>query len=100
MGNIYVSNLSYSITEDELRELFSEFGPVKEVNIMKDRDTGRARGFGFVEMEEIADAQNAIAGLNGKSVLDRDLIVNEARPKKDRSKPRYDNNNSHQRRRY
>jgi RNA recognition motif-containing protein len=82
--NIYVGNLSYEATEDDLREAFSAFGQVASANIIKDRDTGRSRGFGFVEMPNQQEAQAAIAGLNGKDLKGRALNINEARPRTER----------------
>ena len=82
--NIYVGNLSYSLTESELRDAFAEFGDVSSVNILTDRETGRARGFGFVEMPIQAEAEAAVAQLNGKSLDGRALNVNEARPRERR----------------
>ncbi len=79
--NIYVGNLSYETTEADLRSEFEAFGAVSKVSIVTDRDTGRPRGFGFVEMDDDAQARAAIAGLNGKQVGCRALSVNEARPK-------------------
>jgi len=84
MTNIYVGNLSYEATEEELRQLFAEFGEVDSVNLITDRQTGRLRGFGFVEMSDAAAAKAAIDGLNGKEVAGRALTVNEARPKTSR----------------
>lgn len=78
---MYVGNLSFNTTEDELRELFSQHGEVTSVSLVNDRETGRPRGFGFVEMADNAQAQAAIAALNGTSFGGRDLTVNEARPK-------------------
>ncbi len=86
--NIYCGNLSYDISEDDLQQLFEEFGPVVRVNIIKDRDTGNPKGFGFVEMENQADGEKAIEDLDGTPVKGRDLRVNEARPRADRPKPR------------
>ena len=80
---IYVGNLPFSATEDELRGLFAEFGSVESASLITDRDTGRPRGFGFVEMSDGAD--DAIASLNGKDMGGRQLNVNEARPRTDRS---------------
>ena len=82
--NIYVGNLSYSLTESELRDAFAEFGDVSSVNILTDRETGRVRGFGFVEMPNQAEAEAAVAQLNGKSLGGRALNVNEARPRERR----------------
>jgi len=85
---IYVGNLSYSTTEDELREAFGEYGKVVSVDILLDRNTGRSRGFGFVEMED-ADADKAIQEVNGKDVDGRPLRVNEARERRERSDNRW-----------
>ena len=79
--SIYVGNLSWSATQEGVESLFSSFGNVHSVNLISDRETGRARGFGFVEMEE-ADALNAISALDGKEVDGRALRVNKAEPKK------------------
>lgn len=84
MKNIFVGNLSFGATEDAVRSLFEAYGTVDRVNVVTDRDTGRARGFGFVEMSVNAEADRAIAGLNGKELDGRALNVNEARPKEDR----------------
>jgi cold-inducible RNA-binding protein len=78
---IYVGNLSYDTTEDELRKEFSAFGEVASVSVVTDRYSGRSKGFAFVEMNNKAEADAAIAGLNGKSVKERTLVVNEARPR-------------------
>jgi cold-inducible RNA-binding protein len=78
---LYVGNLSYSTGENELRELFSQHGTVTSVAVITDRDSGRSKGFGFVEFANDAEAQAAIAGLNGKDVAGRSLTVSEARPK-------------------
>jgi RNA recognition motif-containing protein len=82
--NIFVGNLSFDATEDAVRALFEAYGTVDRVNVVTDRDTGRARGFGFVEMSVNAEADRAIAGLNGKELDGRALNINEARPKEDR----------------
>ncbi len=79
--NIYVGNLSLEATEENLREAFEAFGQVASVTIIKDKFTGESRGFGFVEMPVKAQAQSAIAGLNGKQLKGRTLTVNEARPR-------------------
>jgi RNA recognition motif-containing protein len=79
--NIYVGNLSYGMSEDELRGAFGEFGEVSSVKILMDRETGRSRGFGFVEMPNQSEAEAAIAKLNGKDVGGRALRINEARPR-------------------
>ena len=78
---IYVGNLSYDTTEDELKKDFSAFGEVVSVSVVTDRYSGRSKGFAFVEMTNKAEADAAIAGLNGKSVKERTLVVNEARPR-------------------
>lgn len=82
--NIYVGNLSYGMTEAELRDAFSAFGEVSSVKILSDRETGRSRGFGFVEMPNQSEAEAAIAQLNGKEVGGRALRINEARPRERR----------------
>jgi len=79
--NIYVGNLSRDIVEDEIRQAFEAFGQVATVTIIKDKFSGEVRGFGFVEMPTQTEAQAAIAGLNGKELKGRSLIVNEARPR-------------------
>lgn len=84
-NKLYVGNLSYNTTEDQLHKLFSDFGPVASVAVITDRDTGRSKGFGFVEMENAADAQKAIEKLNNSEVDGRALTVNEARPPRERS---------------
>ncbi len=81
MFKIYVGNLPYTSTEQELEELFGQYGQVNRANIVTDRDTGRSRGFGFVEMENAADGQAAIDALNGQEWGGRTLTVNEARPR-------------------
>lgn len=82
---LYVGNLSYDTTENDLQDLFSQHGPVTEVNLVQDRVTGRARGFGFVTMATPEGAQAAIQALNGSDVGGRALTVNEARPREERS---------------
>lgn len=84
MKNIFVGNLSFDATEGAVRSMFETYGTVDRVNIVTDRDTGRARGFGFVEMSVSEEADRAIAGLNGRELDGRALNVNEARPKEDR----------------
>jgi len=79
--NIYVGNLSFSVKDSDLREAFEAFGTVESAKVIEDRDTGRSRGFGFVEMPEKSEGEAAIAGLNGKSLIDREIKVNEAKPK-------------------
>ena len=85
MKNIFVGNLDFNTTEDDLRQLFATYGQVDRVSIMTDRDTGRSRGFGFVEMSSSEDGEKAIAALNGSQLGGRKLNVNEARPKTERS---------------
>ena len=84
MKNIFVGNLDFNTSEDELRQLFQAYGQVDRVSIMTDRDTGRSRGFGFVEMTNAEEGEKAIAALNGNQVGGRTLNVNEARPKVER----------------
>ena len=85
MKNIFVGNLNFNTSEDELRQLFEVHGQVDRVSIMTDRDTGRSRGFAFVEMSSSEDGEKAIAALNGSQLGGRSLNVNEARPKTERS---------------
>jgi len=85
MTKIYVGNLPFSATDAEIRELFAAHGTVESVSIITDRDTGRSKGFGFVEMGSEKEAQAAIAALNGQEVGGRALTVNEAKPKENRS---------------
>ena len=82
--NIYVANISYSASDDQLEALFAQYGAVKSAKIIMDRMSGRSRGFGFVEMDNDDEAKNAIAGLNGQTWMEKELNVNEARPKEDR----------------
>jgi len=88
MKKIFVGNFSFSMTEAELRSLFEPYGKVDTASLVTDRDTGRSRGFGFVEMPDNAEAEKAIAALNGKDSGGRALTVNEARPKVERGGPR------------
>ena len=81
MKKLYVGNLSFDATEDELRQLFEPHGAIESAKLATDRDTGRARGFGFVEMTNDTEAEAAITALNGSEIGGRALIVNEARPK-------------------
>ncbi len=83
--NIYVGNLAFSTTEEELRSLFEPYGPVDKVSLVRDRDTGQPRGFGFVELGSDEQAEKAIAALNGQNVGGRNINVNEARPKTERA---------------
>lgn len=80
---IYVGNLSYDVTEEELRQEFTAFGNVESVSIITDKYSGRSKGFAFVEMPTVSEGQAAIAGLNGKTLKDRTLNVNAARPRSD-----------------
>lgn len=84
MKNIFVGNLSFQTTEQDLRTAFEAFGPVSRVSIMTDRDTGRSRGFGFVEMDNDQQGEDAIAALNGSDLDGRALNVNVARPRPER----------------
>ncbi|NQT96904.1 MAG: RNA-binding protein [Candidatus Marinimicrobia bacterium] len=86
--NIYVGNLSFDVTEDELQKLFEEHGSVVSVNIIKDRYTGNSKGFGFVEMENQADAEKAIKELDESEIKGRNIKVNQARPRDEKSKPK------------
>jgi RNA recognition motif-containing protein len=83
-NNLYVGNLSYDTTEDTLRTLFAEYGQIESVNLITDRYTGRSRGFALVEMSTEQAAQQAISGLNGRSVDEREIKVDRAKPKRDR----------------
>jgi RNA recognition motif-containing protein len=85
VGNkLYVGNLAYSVRDQELTEAFSQFGAVNSAKVMMDRETGRSKGFGFVEMSSDAEAQAAVNGLNGQSLAGRAIVVNEARPREER----------------
>jgi len=86
--NIFVGNLAYSATDHDLRQLFEQYGVVDKVNLITDRDTGRPRGFGFVEMPDSQAARAAIQGLQGKELGGRVLTVNEAKPREPRREPR------------
>ena len=81
---LYVGGLAYSVTDKELEELFAAFGKVDSAVVIKDRDSGQSKGFGFVEMSELKEAQEAIKQLNGKEVSGRSIMVNQARPQEDR----------------
>lgn len=83
-NKLYVGNLAYSVRDESLQHAFSEFGSVQSAKVMMDRDTGRSKGFGFVEMGSADEAQAAIRGLHGQQLEGRDLTVNLARPKEDR----------------
>lgn len=85
MGNkLYVGNLSYNIRDDDLNQAFAQYGNVSSAKVMMDRDTGRSKGFGFVEMGSDAEAQAAINGMNGQALDGRAIVVNEARPREER----------------
>ena len=85
MGNkLYVGNLAYSVRDESLQESFSQFGTVSSAKVMMDRETGRSKGFGFVEMGSDAEAQAAINGMNGQPLEGRAIVVNEARPREER----------------
>ena len=85
MGNkLYVGNLAYSVRDESLQQSFSQFGTVTSAKVMMDRDTGRSKGFGFVEMGSDAEAQAAINGMNGQALEGRAIVVNEARPREER----------------
>jgi cold-inducible RNA-binding protein len=84
-NKLFVGNLSFNTTENALQDAFAAFGTVTEANLMMDRDTGRARGFGFVTMSTAEEAQKAIEGLNGKTIDGRALTVNVAKPREERS---------------
>lgn len=108
--NIYVSNLSFDVQDEDLREFFTPFGEVTSAKIINDRETGRSRGFGFVEMSDDAASQTAIAELDGAEVNGRTMKVSEAKPKEDRSRSNspfrsgngggYNNSNSYNKNRY
>jgi len=85
VGNkLYVGNLAYSVRDQDLQDAFSQYGAVSSAKVMMDRETGRSKGFGFVEMSNDAEAQAAINGLNGQPVAGRAVVVNEARPREER----------------
>ncbi|MEX8494756.1 RNA recognition motif domain-containing protein [Sphaerotilus sp.] len=85
MGNkLYVGNLAYSVRDEDLNDAFSQFGAVSSAKVMMDRETGRSKGFGFVEMGSDPEAQAAINGLNGQAIAGRAIVVNEARPREER----------------
>jgi len=86
MGNkLYVGNLPYTVRDEDLQQAFSAYGAVNSAKVMMERDTGRSKGFGFVEMGSDAEAQTAIEGMNGQSLGGRSLVVNEARPMEPRA---------------
>ena len=84
-AKLYVGNLSFDTTTEDLEKMFGEIGTVESTNIIEDRETGRSRGFGFVEMSSKEEGQNAISTLNGKEIDGRALTVNEAKPREDRA---------------
>ena len=84
MTNIYVGNLAYSVTSDDLREVFSEYGEVSSANVIMDKFSGRSKGFGFVEMPDSSAASAAIEALNEQDLQGRNMRVNEARPREER----------------
>ncbi len=84
-NRLYVGNLAYSVTDQSLQEAFAAFGTVSSAKVMMDRDSGRSKGFGFVEMASSEAGQAAIKGMNGQSIDGRALVVNEARPREERS---------------
>lgn len=86
--NIYVGNLPYTMGDAELRQSFEEFGPVQNASVVKDKFTGRSRGFGFVEMTDADSGSRAIESMNGRNMGGRPLVVNEARPREER--PRFE----------
>lgn len=93
--NIYVGNLVYAMTDEELRALFEQFGQVDSANVIKDKMTGRSRGYGFVTMNDDSQAKAALEGLNSKEVQGRKIVVSESRPREDkgnRGGRRFDNN--------
>jgi RNA recognition motif-containing protein len=85
MTNIFVGNLPYNATENDLEAAFTQYGTVERVSVIRDRESGQSRGFGFVEMPNAGEAENAINGLNGRELNGRTLNVNEARPREERS---------------
>ncbi len=82
--NIYVGNLAYSVTEDELRDAFAQYGAVRSANVITDKFSGQSKGFGFVEMNDNSEADAAIKGLNGQALGGRSIKVNEAKPRESR----------------
>jgi cold-inducible RNA-binding protein len=101
MGNkLYVGNLTYSTTASDLQQLFEQHGTVQSAQVCTDRDTGRSKGFGFVEMDTGEEAQAAISALNGQEVNGRALTVNEAKPREDRGGPRSSSGSSRPRSNY
>ena len=93
-NKLYVGNLSFHLTSDDLEQHFAQAGTVESAKIIEDRDTGRSRGFGFVEMSSEAEAQGAIEQFNGQELEGRSLVVNEARPRENRGGGGYNRGNS------
>jgi RNA recognition motif-containing protein len=98
--NIYVSNLSFNVQDEDLREFFAPYGEVSSAKIINDRETGRSRGFGFVEMSDAAASKKAIAELNDATIDGRTIKVMEAKPKEDRPARNFNNGNSYNKNRY
>lgn len=98
--NIFVSNLSFNVQDEDLREFFASYGEVTSAKIINDRETGRSRGFGFVEMSDDNASRTAIQELDGATVEGRTIKVSEAKPKEDRPAKRFDNNGYNSRNRY
>jgi RNA recognition motif-containing protein len=98
--NIYVSNLSFNIQDEDLREFFTPFGEVTSAKIINDKETGRSRGFGFVEMSDNAASKKAISELDGAEVEGRNIKVMEAKPREDRPARNFNNSNSYNKNRY
>ncbi|MDJ1177925.1 RNA-binding protein [Roseofilum sp. BLCC_M91] len=86
--SIYVGNLSFEVTQEDMQEVFKDYGTVKRITLPKDRETGRMRGFGFVELSSDAEEESAISALNGADWMGRTLTVNKARPREDRGNKR------------
>jgi RNA recognition motif-containing protein len=103
--NIYVSNLSFNVQDEDLREYFAPYGEVTSAKVITDRETGKSRGFGFVEMSDDTASQKAISELNGATVENREINVSEAKPKenkpsRDGGRDRFNNGNSYNKNRY
>jgi RNA recognition motif-containing protein len=98
--NIYVSNLSFNIQDEDLREFFTPFGEVTSAKIINDKETGKSRGFGFVEMSDDAASKKAITELDGAEVEGRNIKVMEAKPREDRPARNFNNSNSYNKNRY
>lgn len=98
--NLYVANLSYRLSSDDLRRAFEQYGEVSSAKIITDRETGRSRGFGFVEMPNKDEGQNAIDGLNGADIEGKQISVSEARPRNNDSRPSRNNQGGYGERRY